>query len=187
MDKKESLKMKKLVLRIMGDEALREMAAPVTSFDADLANLAENMAELMYKANGVGLAAPQVGVLKRLIAVDINYKDEGKNPIFLVNPKIIHHSKELCTREEGCLSIPEYYAEVVRPEKVKFSYFDVKGKPHEIECDGTLARCVQHEIDHLNGVLFTDYLSKLKRDVAIKKMQKLRKDLNLPTLRGKKF
>jgi peptide deformylase len=171
--------MEELRLRIMGDEILRGKAKPIESFDAELTKLGQKMSEVMYEANGVGLAAPQVGLLKRIIVVDVEYKEKGMHPIVMVNPEIIMHSSAMCTREEGCLSVPDYYADVTRPEAVKVAYFDVKGNRHVMEATGNLARCVQHEIDHLDGKLFTDYLSQLKRIVVRKKMQKLRSSLNM--------
>ena len=133
------------------------------------------MFETMYDAPGIGLAAIQVGVPKRVVTMDLAKKDEPKEPQVFINPELIGASDEKTTHEEGCLSIPEYYEEVERPAAVKVHYLDLDGKPHEIEADGLLATCLQHEIDHLNGVLFIDHISKLKRDRVIKKFTKAAK------------
>ena len=137
--------------------------------------LVEDMFETMYAEPGIGLAAPQVGVSKRLVVIDLAKPEEEKRPIVMINPEIIWASEEKRVYEEGCLSIPEYYEEVERPDRIKFRYRNLDGKTIESDAEGVLATCVQHEIDHLNGVLFIDYLSKLKRDRVIKKFQKAAK------------
>jgi peptide deformylase len=154
---------------------LKTKASPVESFDARLLKLLEDMLETMYKAPGVGLAAPQVGVTLRALVVDVSGKDEPKRPIRIINPEIVWHSADAELAEEGCLSLPEQYAEVRRPRAVKVRYQDETGAPHEIEADGLLARCLQHEIDHLDGILFTDHLSKLKRDMIMRRLAKARR------------
>jgi peptide deformylase len=136
------------------------------------------MLETMYAAPGVGLAAVQIGILKRLIVIDISKDKEKKNPIFLINPEIIFKSKKTSIYEEGCLSLPGYFAEIERPEECHIKYIDYDGKKKEMKANGLLATCVQHEIDHLNGKLFIDYLSKLKKDMIIKKLVKHKKELN---------
>jgi peptide deformylase len=135
----------------------------------------DDMVETMYDAAGIGLAAPQVGVLDRVIVVDVHEKGEPPNPIRLANPEIVWSSDEKTVCEEGCLSVPEQYAEVTRPQRIRVRYLDEKNQQQEIEADGMLATCLQHEIDHLNGVLFVDYLSMLKRNILLKKVQKMQK------------
>ena len=137
----------------------------------------DDMLETMYKAPGIGLAAIQIGILKRLIVIDIS-KDEKKNPLFLVNPKITFRSKKTSVYEEGCLSLPGHFAEIERPEECHVDYIDYDGKEKKIEANGLLATCIQHEVDHLNGILFIDYLSKLKKDMIIKKLVKHKKEIN---------
>jgi peptide deformylase len=157
------------------DPILREQSALVERVDDDLRRLVENMFETMYKAPGIGLAGIQVGVARRLFTVDVTREDEENNPICMINPEIIWQSDAMNVYEEGCLSIPDYYAEVERPAEVKMRYLDQFGKEQELTCDGLLATCVQHEFDHLNGALFIDYISKLRRDRVIKKFAKLAK------------
>ena len=157
------------------DPRLRLKSAPVDKIDEEVRGLAQDMLETMYDAPGVGLAAIQIGVPKRVVTIDTAKKDEERRPIVLVNPEIVWSSEETSTYEEGCLSIPEYYEEVERPTRVKFRYTDLDGKAVEVEAEGLLATVVQHEIDHLDGVLFIDHLSKLKRDRVIKKFVKAAK------------
>ena len=157
------------------DKRLRLVSEPVKRIDAGIRKLVEDMFETMYAAPGIGLAAIQVGVGKRLFTADLSKKEEAREPQVFINPEIVWASDEKATHEEGCLSIPEYYEDVERPVQVKVKYLDLDGKAHEIEADGLLARCVQHEIDHINGVLFIDHLSKLKRDRVIKKFSKAAK------------
>lgn len=151
---------------------LKQKAKPVGKVDARIAKLMDDMVETMYAANGIGLAAPQIGVLERVIVVDVHEKGEKPNPIRLANPEIVWSSddKRLC--EEGCLSVPEQYSEVTRPKAVRVRYLDEQNEIREIEADGMLATCLQHEIDHLNGVLFVDHLSSLKRNMILRKVQK---------------
>jgi len=159
-------------LIILPDPILRQVSAPVEQIQAPISALIDDMLETMYKAPGIGLAAIQVGVPLRLLVIDIAGKDEPKNPQIFINPEIIWRSDTPSTYEEGCLSIPNYYAEVTRPDKVRAKYRDRDGKEQEILAEGLLATCLQHEVDHLNGVLFIDYLSKLKQNMVIKKFRK---------------
>ena len=157
------------------DRRLRLVSAPVKAVDGEVARLIADMFETMYEAPGIGLAAVQIGVPRRIVTVDLAKKDEPKDPQVFLNPEVVWSSEEKATHEEGCLSIPEYYEDVERPAKVKIRYLDVDGKNHEIEADGILATCLQHEIDHTNGVLFIDHLSKLKRSMVIKRFTKAAK------------
>jgi peptide deformylase len=162
---------------IIPDSRLRLASAPVASVDNDIRGLLDDMLETMYDAPGIGLAAIQVGVAKRVVVVDVakrkgEEEEEVKDPIFLVNPEIVKVSEEMSVYEEGCLSIPDYYAEVERPARVRVRYLDRAGAMQELDADGILATCLQHEIDHLNGVLFIDHLSRLKRERVIKKFEK---------------
>jgi peptide deformylase len=154
------------------DSRLRLVSAPVRAVDDGVRRLVEDMFETMYDAPGIGLAAIQVGVPQRVVTLDLAKKDEPKNPRVFINPEIVWRSEQKDVHEEGCLSIPEYYEEVERPAKVKVRFLDLEGKPQEIDAEGILATCLQHEIDHTNGVLFIDYLSKLKRSMVIKRFTK---------------
>jgi peptide deformylase len=160
---------------VIPDKRLRLVSKPVAKVDGSVRKLAEDMFETMYDAPGIGLAAIQIGEPLRLVTVDLAKKDDEKAPQAFINPEITWSSDEMNVHEEGCLSIPEYYEEVERPAKVRVKYLDLDGKLHEVEADGILATCLQHEIDHLNGVLFIDHLSKLKRDRVIKKYTKIAK------------
>jgi peptide deformylase len=154
------------------DPRLRLVSAPVQAVDGELRRLVDDMLETMYDAPGIGLAAIQIGVPQRVVTLDLAKKDEPKDPRAFINPEIVWSSEEKNTHEEGCLSIPEYYEEVERPSQVKVRYLDLDGKAREIDADGMLAICLQHEIDHINGVLFIDHLSKLKRSMVIKRFTK---------------
>ncbi len=169
--------MSKRKIIIEPDPILREKSSPLEKVDNELRKLMDDMLETMYSAPGIGLAAVQVGILKRLIVIDISKEDEKKNPIFFVNPEIIYQSDKTSTYEEGCLSLPGFYAEVERPTECHINYLDYNGKRKKLEADGLLATCIQHEVDHLNGVLFIDHISKLKRDMIIKKLRKNKKEL----------
>ena len=160
---------------ILPDKRLRQVSKPVGKVDAATKRLVEDMFETMYAAPGIGLAAIQVGEPVRVVTMDLAKKDEPKQPQVFINPELIWTSEAKNTHEEGCLSIPEYYEEVDRPAEVKVKYTDLQGAQHEIAADGLLATCLQHEIDHLNGVLFIDHLSKLKRDRVVKKFAKAAK------------
>jgi peptide deformylase len=157
------------------DPRLKVVSEPVAKVDADIRTLIDDMIETMYSADGIGLAAIQVGVPKRILVMDLDQKDGKKNPRAYINPKILWASEEMATFEEGCLSVPEIWDEVERPARIKAEYLDRDGKKQELEADGLLATCLQHEMDHLEGVLFLDHLSKLKRTMALKKLQKAKK------------
>ncbi len=162
------------------DPRLKMLSKPVESFDSALTTLIDDMFETMYKAPGIGLAAIQVGEPIQLLVIDLQEKDEEtgetiKNPLTFINPEILEESEELSVYNEGCLSVPEQYADVVRPAVIKAKWLDRDGKPHEEVLDGLLATCLQHEMDHLEGILFVDHLSRLKRDMIMKKLTKLRK------------
>ena len=157
------------------NKILREKSLTVKIVDEDLQKLMDDMLETMYAAPGIGLAAIQVGVPKRIIVLDIAPKDKLKNPMCFVNPEIITKSENSSTYEEGCLSVPGQFAEINRPDKCHIKYLDYYGQPKEIKADGMLATCIQHEIDHLEGILFIDYLSKLKKTMIVKKLSKQKK------------
>jgi peptide deformylase len=160
---------------ILPDKRLRLVSQPVKAIDAELRLLIDDMFETMYAAPGIGLAAIQVGVPKRVIVMDLAKKDDPKEPRVFVNPQVLWRSDERTAYEEGCLSIPEFYEEVERPAKVRVRFLDLAGAEQELEASGLMATCLQHEIDHLDGVLFIDYISKLKRDRVIKKFAKVAK------------
>ena len=160
------------------DPILRKKSEMLETVDDELRHLLDDMLETMYAAPGIGLAAVQVGILKRLIVIDILKDKEKKNPLFLINPEIISLSKKTSVYEEGCLSLPGHFAEIERPEECQIKYIDYNGKKKVLKADGLLATCIQHEVDHLNGVLFIDYLSKLKKDMIVKKLIKHKKELN---------
>lgn len=167
--------MSKLDIINVPDPLLKTQSTTVERVDADVRKLLDDMLETMYAAPGIGLAAIQVAVAKRLIVVDTAGEEEEPNPLFLVNPEVVWESDERAVFNEGCLSVPEHYAEVERPASVRVKYLDYHGETQEQLMDGLTATCVQHEIDHLNGVVFIDYLSKLKRNMIIKKVQKAQK------------
>ena len=170
--------MSKKKIIIEPDPLLRKKSTEIEKVDNDLRKLMDDMLETMYSAPGIGLAAVQVGILKRLIVIDISKDKEKKNPIFLVNPEITFKSNNTSTYEEGCLSLPGHFAEVERPAQCHLNFIDYNGKKQNLKTEGLLATCVQHEIDHLDGILFIDYLSKLKRDMIIKKLKKSKKEFN---------
>ena len=157
---------------------LRKISEPVTSVNNEEKKLMDDMLETMYAAPGIGLAAVQVGVLKRIIVIDLSKDGEKKAPLFIVNPQITFKSDDLISYEEGCLSIPNQFAEIKRPSSCKVNFLDYNGKKKEISADGLLATCIQHEVDHLNGILFIDHLSKLKKDLILKKTKKQIKEIN---------
>ena len=159
------------------DPILRKKCEPLEKVDSDTKKLMDDMLETMYAAPGIGLAAVQVGILKRLVVIDISKGEEKKKPIFLINPQIIHKSEKTSVYEEGCLSLPGQFAEIERPAKCTIKYIDYNGKEKDLKADGLLATCIQHEVDHLNGILFIDYLSKLKKDMIIKKLVKQQKEI----------
>ena len=157
------------------DPVLKTVSTPVPAVTDEVRALMDDMLETMYAAPGIGLAAVQIGIAKRIVVIDLS-RDEGpRDPMFFVNPEIAWSSEETNEHEEGCLSIPEVFDMVTRPAEVKVRYLDRFGVPQERHCDGLLATCIQHEIDHLNGVLFIDYLSRLKRDRVVKKFAKVAK------------
>ncbi|MDR6873845.1 peptide deformylase [Bosea sp. BE125] len=163
-------------LVILPDSVLRQVSAPVDTITPEIKTLAADMLETMYDAPGIGLAAIQIGVPKRIVTIDLSKSDdEEKVPMVFVNPEVIWTSEETNVHEEGCLSIPEYYEEVERPAAIKLRYMDLDGKTQEIAAEGLLATCLQHEVDHLNGVLFIDYLSRLKRERVTKRFAKVAK------------
>ena len=157
------------------DPLLKQVSQPVEAVDDALRALMDDMLETMYAAPGIGLAAIQVGVPKRVIVMDLAGKDEEPQPRFFVNPEITWRSEELFVYEEGCLSVPEVYDEVERPARVRLTYLDYAGERVEEEAEGLYAVCIQHEMDHLEGVLFIDHLSRLKRDRAVARVKKLQR------------
>ena len=160
------------------DPILRKKSTKLETIDDSIRKLLDEMLQTMYNAPGIGLAAVQIGILKRIVVIDVSKKEEEKKPLFLINPEITYQSKETSIYEEGCLSLPGHFAEIERPAKCKINYINYYGKKDELEAEGLLSTCVQHEIDHLNGVLFIDYLSKLKKDMIIKKLKKQKKELD---------
>ena len=162
-------------LIILPDPLLREVSKPVERVDAEILKLADDMLETMYEAPGIGLAAIQLGVARRLLVLDVAREGEDKQPLVIINPEIIAASETRSVYEEGCLSIPDYYAEVERPADVTVRFINRAGKEETLEATGLLSTCMQHEIDHLNGVLFIDHISRLKRDMVIRKFTKVAK------------
>lgn len=162
-------------LIILPDPLLRQASKPIERIDIETQRLADDMLETMYDAPGIGLAAIQIGVPRRMLVIDVSREGEEKKPQVFINPEIVASSDDRSVYEEGCLSIPDYYAEVERPARVTVKHLDRDGKELLTEADGLLATCVQHEIDHLNGVLFIDYISRLKREMVIKKFTKAAK------------
>jgi peptide deformylase len=162
-------------LIILPDPLLRQVSKPIERVDAETKRLAQDMLDTMYDAPGIGLAAVQIGVERRMLVIDVSREDEERTPLVFINPEILTSSDDRSVYEEGCLSIPDYYAEVERPAKVTVKYIDRDGKNQMVEAEGLLATCLQHEIDHLNGVLFIDHISRLKRDMVIKKFTKAAK------------
>jgi peptide deformylase len=164
--------MAKLEIITLPDPKLRQVSAPIERVDDELRKLADDMLETMYDAPGVGLAAVQVGILKRLIVLDTAKEEEPPSPLVMINPEIRHLGSEMRTYEEGCLSIPEVRVDIERPADIVVGYIDKDGKPQELKADGLLATAVQHEVDHLNGRLIIDFLSRLKRDMVVKRFKK---------------
>ena len=163
------------------NKILREKSLRVENVDKDIQQLMDDMLETLYAAPGIGLAAIQVGVAKRVIVMDISRnrdrdKEPKKNPMYFVNPEIVWKSEDKFTYEEGCLSVPNQFAEIDRPKQCHVKYLDYNGHPQELKADGLLSTCIQHEIDHLEGILFIDYLSKLKKEMIIKKLSKQTKE-----------
>ena len=168
--------MKRKIL-IEPDPILRKKCEPLEMVDDNVINLMKDMLQTMYAAPGIGLAAVQIGILKRLIVIDISKDEKKKDPLFLINPEIISKSENASVYEEGCLSLPGQFAEIERPAECFLKYIDLNGKEKKLKANGLLSTCIQHEVDHLNGVLFIDYLSKLKKDMIIKKLVKQKKDI----------
>jgi peptide deformylase len=166
------------------DPILRQISTPVERFDDDLRRLIADMFETMYDAPGVGLAAVQIGLTRRLLTVDVADDDETPKPIVMVNPEILYLSSTMKSHEEGCLSVPDTRLEIERPAMVRVHYFDGHGQQHELEAEGLLATAIQHEYDHLEGKLIVDFMSKLRRDMVIRKLKKTAK-INTPVPLGK--
>jgi peptide deformylase len=167
-------------LIILPDPILRQVSKPIETIDSEVKKLADDMLETMYDAPGIGLAAIQIGVARRMLVLDVSKEGEDKKPLVFINPEVVSASDTRSVYEEGCLSIPDYYAEVERPAVITVKHLDRDGKEQLTEADGLLATCLQHEIDHLNGVLFIEHISKLKREMVIRKFTKAAK------LRGSK-
>jgi peptide deformylase len=157
------------------DPRLQAVSTDVEAVTDEIRTLADDMADSMYAADGIGLAAIQIGVAKRILVIDLDQKEGKKNPVAYINPKIVWASDETAVFEEGCLSVPEIWDDVERPARVKCEYLDRDGKAQVLDADGMLATCLQHEMDHLNGVLFIDHLSRLKKSMAIRKLTKAKK------------
>ncbi len=170
--------MSKRNIVIEPDPILRKKSDPIEKVDQNLRKLLDDMLETMYAAPGIGLAAIQIGIPKRVIVIDVSKEDNKKKPIYLINPEITFTSKNTSVYEEGCLSLPGHFAEIERPSECHLSYIDYEGKQKKLKANGLLATCIQHEVDHLNGVLFIDYLSKIKKDMIIKKLIKHKKEVN---------
>ena len=157
------------------DSILRQKSLPVDKVNKEIKALMDDMLDTMYAANGIGLAAIQIGIPKRIIVMDISKGEEKKNPLYFVNPVIKNKNTELSTYEEGCLSVPNYFAEIDRPKKCDVEYLNYYGKKKVLNAEGLLATCIQHEMDHLEGILFIDHLSNMKRNMIVKKLIKTRK------------
>lgn len=169
-----------LPIIVAPDPRLKQVCAPVGRVDAAVRKLMDDMLETMYQAPGIGLSAPQVGVLKRIVVVDISKDKEQREPHRLINPELAWVSDEDTGHEEGCLSLPDQFADVVRPAAVRVRYLDQEGEIRDLEADGLLAVCIQHEMDHLDGILFVDHISALKRNMILRRLTKLKKTGNVP-------
>jgi peptide deformylase len=167
--------MSQLSILVVPDSRLKRHADPVERVDKEVRRLMDGMLEAMHGAKGIGLAAPQVGVLKRVIVCDVSRPEDEPQPYRMANPEILWQSEDEISGEEGCLSLPEQYGDVTRPARIKVRYLDYQNEIREMEADGLLARCIQHETDHLEGVLFVDYLSSLKRNIILRKLAKAKK------------
>jgi peptide deformylase len=170
-----------LPIIVAPDPRLKQIAKPVKEVDAAVRKLMDDMLETMYQAPGIGLAAPQVGVLKRVLVLDLSKEDEPRQPLVLANPELTWVSDEDVTYEEGCLSLPDHYADVARPSAIKLRYLDRDNESRTMEADGLLATCLQHEIDHLEGILFVDHISALKRNMILRKLLKAKKSDTAPS------
>ena len=164
-----------LPIIIAPDPRLKAKSQPVATVDNDVRRLMDDMLETMYGANGIGLAAPQIGVLKRVIVVDVSKADGPAQPVCMANPEIVGVSDDDSEHDEGCLSLPEHYSTVIRPESVRVRYIDRENEIREIDASGLLAVCIQHEIDHLDGILFVDHISALKRNMILRKLTKMKR------------
>ena len=176
--------MTKLDILTIPEKVMKLESEPIETIDGELLSFMDDMLETMYKAPGIGLAAPQVGILKRVVTIDVSKREESdddkespRNPYFMINPEIVWSSEDPSVYEEGCLSIPDFYAEVERPAEVVVQFLDREGKEVELKADGLLATCIQHEVDHLDGILFIDHISKLKSDRVIKRFVKMKKSM----------
>jgi len=164
-----------LQVRTIPDPVLREKAKEVKSIDKETVTFMEDMLETMYANSGIGLAANQVGILKRIVVIDVSETRDGTEALFMVNPEIVWSSEKTFKYCEGCLSLPDQRADVIRPQSIRVQYLDKQGKSQELEAEDLLSQCIQHEVDHLNGVLFIDHLSKLKRDMIERKLEKAKR------------
>ena len=164
-----------LSIIVAPDLRLKVTTEPVEDVDDDLRAFLDDMLETMYAADGIGLAAPQVGDTRSVVVVDVGRKEDDPMPVKLINPKIVWHSEDECPHEEGCLSLPNYFAEVVRPDSIRVKYLDENGAEQELEANGVLATCIQHEMDHLKGILFVDHVSSIKRSMILRKLKKAKK------------
>ena len=171
--------MTKLKIIIAPDQLLNTICTEVKRIEKETLFFIENMVDTMYESNGIGLAAPQVGTMDRILVMDCSYDENNRKLKKIINPEVIEYSDELSEYEEGCLSLPQQFAKIERPSKVKVRYLDINGKRIEEEFGGLEATCVQHEIDHLNGKLFIDHISKLRKKLILKKLQKYKKANNL--------
>ena len=167
---------------LLPDPVLREVSKPLEQVDEAVRKFADDMLETMYDAPGIGLAAIQVGEPLRMLVADVSKDEDKRQPMVFINPVIVASSDERSVYEEGCLSIPDYYADVERPASITVDYLGLDGKRHEMQADGLLATCLQHEIDHLDGVLFIDHISKLKREMVIRKFRKMSRQRGGPAL-----
>jgi peptide deformylase len=170
-----------LPILVAPDPRLNQKAKPVAKVDARVRKLMDDMLETMYIAPGIGLAAPQVGVLERVIVLDLAHEGEAPRPLRMANPELLWVSDEDAVYNEGCLSLPEHYADVTRPARIKVRYLDENNKTIELEAEGLLATCIQHEMDHLQGILFIDHLTALKRNIILRKLLKAKKTAPQPT------
>ena len=169
-----------LPIIVAPDPRLKGVAKPVKTVDDDLRRLMDDMLETMYQAPGIGLAAPQVGVSKRVIVLDLAHDDEPPAPLRMANPEVVAVSEELAIYEEGCLSLPAYFSEVERPAEITLGFLDETGAKRSLDATGMLATCIQHEIDHLDGVLFVDHISRVKRSMILRKLAKAKKSGCIP-------
>ncbi|WP_428249953.1 peptide deformylase [Ferrovibrio sp.] len=164
-----------LPILVAPDPVLTQISTPVETVDDEIRRTLDDMLETMYAAPGIGLAAIQVGIAKRMLVIDVSREDEDKQPLYIINPEVTWVSDDDQSYEEGCLSLPEHYAEVVRPAEVKIDYLDYNGEKRELHATGLLAICLQHEMDHLEGILFVDHISALKRNMILRKLVKTKR------------